>query len=153
VLLTLEAIWRQVADPRHRRPRLVVVDEGWLLMREPEGARFLYTMAKSARKHWAGLTVITQDAGDMLGTDLGQAVVANAATQILLRQAPQAIAAVAEAFGLSGGERQKLLAARRGTGLLVCGSSRVSFEILASPAEYRLATTNPADLEDLEELR
>ncbi|MEO3861358.1 DUF87 domain-containing protein [Acrocarpospora sp. B8E8] len=149
VLLTLEAIWRQVADPRQRRPRLVVVDEGWLLMREPEGARFLYTMAKSARKHWTGLTVITQDAGDMLGTDLGRAVVANAATQILLRQAPQAIAAITDAFGLSGGERQKLLAARRGTGLLVCGSSRVSFEILASPAEYRLATTDPADLEEL----
>ena len=33
-------------------------------------------MAKSARKHWAGLTVVTQDAGDLLGSPLGQAVIA-----------------------------------------------------------------------------
>ncbi len=69
-------------------------------------------MAKSARKHWAGLTVVTQDAGDLLGSPLGQAVVANAATQILLRQAPQTIDALAEAFGLSAGERAYLLGAR-----------------------------------------
>ena len=37
----------------------------------------------------------------MLGTDLGRAVVTNAATQILLRQAPQAIDHVARVFGLS----------------------------------------------------
>jgi hypothetical protein len=42
--------------------------------------------ARSARKHWAGLTVITQDAADVLGSDLGKAVVANAATQVLLRR-------------------------------------------------------------------
>jgi type IV secretory pathway VirB4 component len=149
VLLTLEAIWRQVADPYNRRPRLVVVDEGWLLMRQDEGARFLFKMAKSARKHWAGLTVITQDAADVLGTPLGQAVVANAATQILLRQAPQAIDAITTAFGLSDGERHKLLAARRGTGLLVSGTSRVSFEIVASAAEHALATTDPAELEEM----
>ena len=52
-LLTLDAIWRRVTDPGDRRRRLVVVDEGWLLMREPEGARFLFRLAKSARKHWA----------------------------------------------------------------------------------------------------
>ncbi len=76
-------------DPTARKRRLVVIDEAWLLMRDPEGARFLYRAAKSARKHWCGLTVVTQDAGDLLSTDLGQAVVANAATQILLRQPPK----------------------------------------------------------------
>ena len=83
----------------------MIVDEAWLLMKEPEGAKFLFRMAKAARKHWAGLAVITQDAADLLGSELGQAVVANAATQILLRQAPQAIDAVAAAFRLSAGER------------------------------------------------
>ena len=54
----------------------------------------------------------------MLSTDLGRAVIANAATQILLRQAPQAITMVAAEFRLSAGERALLLAARRGEGLL-----------------------------------
>jgi type IV secretory pathway VirB4 component len=61
----------------------VVVDEGWMLLQTGEGARFLLRMAKAARKRGAGLTVVTQDAADVLGTDLGLAVVSNAATQIL----------------------------------------------------------------------
>ena len=104
-------------------------------MSEPSGAEFLFRMAKSARKHWAGLTVVTQDAADLLGSPLGQAVVANAATQILLRQAPQSIDTLAEAFGLSAGERAYLLGAARGQGLLAAGVDRVAFTALASPEE------------------
>ena len=92
------------------------MDEAWLLMRDPEGARFLFRLAKSARKAWAGLAAVTQDAEDVLATDLGRAVIANSATQILLRQAPQAIGQVADEFRLSAGERQLLLAARRARG-------------------------------------
>ncbi|GAA3118647.1 hypothetical protein GCM10010466_06960 [Planomonospora alba] len=150
-LLALDAIWRRVANPRDRRKRLVVVDEAWLLMREAEGARFLFRMAKAARKHWAGLAVVTQDAADLLGSDLGQAIVANAASQILLRQAPQAIGAVGDAFGLSEGERQFLLTAERGEALMVAGSaSRVAFQVVASDAESALITSDPAELVHLE---
>ncbi|MFI6396177.1 VirB4 family type IV secretion system protein [Nonomuraea sp. NPDC050540] len=151
-LLALDAIWRRVANPRDRRKRLVVVDEAWLLMKEPEGARFLFRMAKAARKHWAGLAVITQDAADLLGSELGQAIVANAANQILLRQAPQAIGAVGDAFDLTDGERQFLLTAERGEALLVAGpASRAAFHIIASPAEAELVTTDPAHLADLDQ--
>ena len=145
-LLTLGAVWKKVSDPSARRRRLVVVDEAWLLMSETEGAKFLFRMAKSARKHWCGLTVVTQDAGDLLGSPLGQAVVANAATQILLRQAPQTIDALSEAFALSAGERAYLLGARQGEGLLAAGTDRVAFAVVASAAEHRLVTSDPAEL-------
>lgn len=145
-LLVLDAVWRRVSDPAHRRPRLVVVDEAWLLMQQPEGGRYLYRMAKALRKHWGGLTVATQDAPDVLGSDLGKALVANAATQILMRQAPQAIDEIAEAFDLSAGERQFLLSADRGQGLLAAGAQRVAFQSLASPTENFLVTTDPAEL-------
>jgi len=146
-LLTLDAIWRRVTHPVDRRPRLVVVDEAWLLMRQPDGAAFLFRLAKSARKHWAGLTVVTQDAADLLGCELGQAVVANAATQILLRQAPQAIDTITTAFHLSDGERAFLLAADRGQALLLAGGAhRVAFDALASDLEHRLCSTSPAEL-------
>ncbi|WP_199824045.1 VirB4 family type IV secretion system protein [Streptomyces sp. NBRC 109706] len=145
-LLTLDAVWRRVSNPAIRRPRLVVVDEAWLLMRDPAGADFLFRMAKASRKQWAGLTVATQDTADVLGTELGKAVVANAATQILLRQASQAIDEITTVFNLSDGERQFLLSAERGQGLLSAGTQRVAFEAIASPAEHRLVTTNPAEL-------
>ncbi|MEV6931583.1 DUF87 domain-containing protein [Dactylosporangium sp. NPDC051485] len=153
-LLALDAIWRSVDAPGNRRlatRRLVVVDEAWLLMRDGEGARFLAVMSKASRKRNAGLTVITQDVADVLGTDLGMAVVSNAATQVLLKQASQAIEAVGDAFGLTVGERRMLLAARTGHGLLISGTNRTAFESIASPSEHLLATTKPADLLDLDD--
>jgi type IV secretory pathway VirB4 component len=154
-LLALDAIWRQVDTPPAHGPaprRIVVVDEAWLLLRDGEGAKFLYRLSKAGRKRNTGLTVVTQDAADVLSTDLGQAVVSNAATQILLRQAPQAIDAVGDAFGLTAGERRMLLTARRGQGLLVCGTNRTALEVIASKAEDALASTTPGlgpdDLDD-----
>ena len=152
-LLALDSIWRSVDAPGakgHGVRRLVVVDEAWLLLRDGEGARFLFRMSKAARKRNAGLTVVTQDVADVLGTDLGQAVVANAATQVLLKQAPQAIDAVGTAFGLTAGERRALLTARTGQGLLISGTQRTSFEAVAAPEEHALCTTSPADLAALD---
>ncbi|MEX3102600.1 MULTISPECIES: VirB4 family type IV secretion system protein [unclassified Streptomyces] len=145
-LLTLDTVWRQVSRPAVRRPRLVTVDEVWLLMKEPAGADYLFKMAKAFRKRWAGLTVATQDAGDVLATDLGKAIVANSATQILLRQAPQAIDEITRTFDLSQGERQFLLTADQGQGLLTTGTHRVAFQAVASPTEHHLITTDPAEL-------
>ncbi|MEU7874287.1 conjugal transfer protein TraC [Dactylosporangium sp. NPDC049140] len=157
MLLALDAIWRDVdlpagtTDRRGGRPaqprRLVVVDEAWTLLREGEGAKFLYRLAKAARKRRAGVAVVTQDAADLLGSDLGQAVIANAATQILMRQAPQAIDLIAETFALTGGEARMLLAAGRGEALLLAGAHRVAFTTVASTREHQLCA-GLADLID-----
>ena len=149
-LLALDSVWRSVDSPTARKSgrRLVVVDEAWLLLRDGEGARFLFRMSKAARKRHAGLTVVTQDVADVLGTDLGLAVVSNAATQVLLKQATQAIDAVGAAFGLTDGERRMLLNAPVGHGLLLSGVNRTTFEAISSTDEHTLATTNPVDLLD-----
>ncbi|GAA4262772.1 hypothetical protein GCM10022255_101290 [Dactylosporangium darangshiense] len=153
MLLALDAIWRDVDVPTSSRTdglgsrRLVVVDEAWTLLRDGEGAKFLYRLAKAARKRRAGVAVVTQDAADLLGSDLGQAVIANAATQILMRQAPQAIDLIAETFALTGGEARMLLAAGRGEALLLAGSHRVAFQTVASAREHQLCA-GLADLID-----
>ncbi|MEV0360631.1 PrgI family mobile element protein [Nocardia sp. NPDC050697] len=146
-LLALDETWRRVSNPADRRPRMITVDEAWLLMRQPAGAEFLFRAAKSFRKHWAGLTVATQDSADVLSTQLGRAIVSNAATQILLRQAPQAIDEVTTAFRLSNGEQQFLLTAARGSGLIATsGSNRAVFASAASATENSLITTDPGEL-------
>ena len=125
VLLSLDAIWRSLDGPP--RKRCVLVDEAWLLMREPAGASFLYRLAKSARKRWCGLTTITQDAGDLLATELGQAIVCGACR-------------------LTDGEQRYLLTCPQGHGLFVVGDDRFPLRILASPHEHELATSDPAEL-------
>ncbi|CAO5240289.1 VirB4 family type IV secretion system protein [Frankia sp. AgKG'84/4] len=145
-LLVLDAIWRHVADPDRRRRRLVVVDEAWLLMAHPAGAKFLLRLAKAARKWWAGLALVTQDTGDLLGSDEGRAILANAATKLLLRQDSSAATAVQTACGLSDGETAALLAARPGDALLVADERRALFRAQASEHEHALITTDPRDV-------
>jgi type IV secretory pathway VirB4 component len=146
-LLALDAVWRRVSRGE-RRPRIVVVDEAWWLLGTggDAGARFLQRLAKSARKHWCGLTTITQDVADVLSTDLGQAVVTNAAHQVLLGQSPQAMEALGKAFNLSAGEQSYLLTCDRGQGILAVGTERAALQVVASEAEHHLATSDPAEI-------
>ncbi|MER6091321.1 VirB4 family type IV secretion system protein [Streptomyces bluensis] len=148
MLLALDAIWRQVTHRTHTGRHLVVVDEAWLLMRDGAGAGFLFRMAKAARKYWTGLAVVTQDADDVLASPLGRAIVSNAATQILLRQAPQAIETISENFHLCHGEREFLLSATRGEALLLTGDRRhkVALISIAAPGEHEVITTDPGEL-------
>jgi type IV secretory pathway VirB4 component len=156
-LLALDAIWTAIDTPKpshnnNSRPqapvarRLVVVDEAWLLMRDGEGAKFLFKLAKAARKRASGLMVVTQDAADVLSTDLGMAVVSNAATQVLMRQATQAIDAVTEAFSLTAGQARLLMSAARGEAILCAGRTRIPFRTVASAQEHALALTGIGDV-------
>jgi type IV secretory pathway VirB4 component len=151
LMLTLDAIWRLLEGPLRRR--VVLVDEAWDLMRETPsatreapGARFLFRLAKKARKRWTGLTTITQDPGDLLDSPLGQAVVNNATQHKLMRQSPQAIDRVAQAFALTAGERAYLLSCPVGHGLLLTDEQRIPLRVTASPAEHELVTSDPAEL-------
>ncbi|MCY4639487.1 MAG: DUF87 domain-containing protein [Chloroflexi bacterium] len=142
--LVADHVWeRSGHDPR---PRMLLVDEAWSLMRRPEGARFLSELARRARKRWLGLTTVTQDVGDFLHSPEGRTVLGQSSLQLLMRQDASAVAAVEETFGLSSAERAFLLAARRGEGLLLARGNRVALRIEASPYEYELCTTDPADL-------
>lgn len=147
-LLALHAIWHTLtrATPR---PRIVVVDEAWLLLRSTHsyGVEFMGRLAKLGRKHFCGLVTITQDATDMLASDLGQAVITNSSQHVLLGQSPQAIEALQRAFNLSEGECSALLAAEAGQGIVGVGNRRAAFEAIAdADFEYRLATSDPAEL-------
>lgn len=138
-LVVLDHIWRSIRADGIRR--LIVVDEAWKLLRSGRSAEWLSTLAKSARKRFAGLAVVTQDVDDVLDSTLGRTVIGNAATQLVGRQSPQAVDAVAAAFGLTGAEREIAATARRGEMLLLSGPVHVALQTVASAAEHRLCLT------------
>ena len=85
----------------------------------------------------------------MLGTDLGQAVVANAATQILLRQAPQAIDAVADTFACPPGSARSCCPPTGAKRCCCAGAHRVAFQRRwpprrARPDHHRPGRARPA---------
>jgi type IV secretory pathway VirB4 component len=141
--LILDFIWNKIRHDKKRR--LLIVDEAWYLMKYPDSAQFLYSIAKRARKYYLGLTTITQDVEDFLATEMGKAIIQNSSMQILLKQSAAAIDKIAEVFYLSEGEKHLLLAADIGEGLFFAGPAHAAMRVIASPEEHALATTRPQE--------
>jgi len=149
-LLALDATWRAVTDPTqpaHMTRRLVVLEEAWQLLQNPAGAVFVARLARAARKRNTGLLLVTTDVADLLGSELGMAVVSNAATHFLLPTSPAVADQIAATFALSDGEKNFLTSGEIGNALLLAGRRhRVAFHAMASAAEHFASTTHPAEL-------
>lgn len=147
--IILDFVWTRIR--RELKKRILIVEEAWYLLQNEDSARFIYGIAKRARKYYLGLTTISQDVDDFLRSEYGKAIVTNSAIQVLLKQHPAAIDQVAETFYLSEGEKRLLLAADRGEGLFFAGANHIAIKVEASDQEYKLVTTNPAELLKLRE--
>ena len=106
-------------------------------------------MARRARKYYLGLVTITQQVADLADEGHGETILSNAAQVLLLKQKADTIDAASARFRLTPDERLLLLGADKGEGLLLVRGNRIPLQVVASKAEYRLATTNPRDLEEL----
>ena len=148
-MVCTETVWAAAAqDPK---PRLLVVDEVWSIMQHPEGAAFMVSMAKRARKHRLGLQFITQDVQDLLSEDTsrtitghsGRALLQNAAFKLLLQQDAAAIGTVGDAFDLPEDLQRWLLSCPRGDGLLLARGQRFPVRIEATPEETAVIEWRP----------
>ncbi len=142
--LILDFIWTKIRTSLKKR--LLVVDEAWYMMQNPDSAEFLVSIAKRARKYFLGVTTITQDVEDFLAGEHGKEIISNSSIQILLKQAPASIDRIGIVFNLSEGEKRLLLSAGIGQGLFFAGPTHVAMTVVASPAEHELITSNPAEL-------
>jgi type IV secretory pathway VirB4 component len=143
--IVLSYIWNRTRS--EQKKRLLLVDEAWQLMKYNDSANFLFSLAKRARKYYLGLTTITQDVEDFMGSKMGRAIVANASMQLLLKQATSAVDVLTEVFKLTDEERKRLSQFPVGQGLFFAGQSHVHMQIIASPTEHDLITTNPAQMQ------
>lgn len=136
--------WDLVRQGRATGQRtLLVVDETWLLAdpQTPEALGFLRDVAKRIRKYGGSLAVITQNPVDFLAPEvarLGQPVLGNASTKLLVRQEPKDLEVLRDLLHLSEAECDLLAGARRGEGLLLAGNRRVHLRVEAAPAELAL---------------
>ncbi len=139
--IVLSHIWNVVRTDQ--RKRMLIVDEAWQLMRYDDSANFLFSLAKRARKYYLGLTTITQDVEDFMGSKMGRAIVANSSMQLLLKQSSSAVDVLSDVFKLTEEERKRLANFPVGQGLFFAGQNHVHIQIIASEDEQSLITTNP----------
>jgi type IV secretory pathway VirB4 component len=148
--IILNYIWNKTKSDQKKR--MLIVDEAWQLMKYEDSANFMFSLAKRARKYYLGLTTISQDVEDFMSSRMGRAIVANASMQILLKQSTSAVDILAEVFRLTGEEQKRLTQFPVGQGLLFAGQNHVHVQIIASPTETSLVTTNPAQMQQIEQL-
>jgi len=139
--IVLSHIWNIIRT--EQKKRMLIVDEAWQLMKYDDSANFLFSMAKRARKYYLGLTTISQDVEDFMGSKMGRAVVANSSMQILLKQSSSAVDVLSAVFKLTEEEQKRLANFPIGQGLFFAGQSHVHIQIEASPTEKQFITTSP----------
>lgn len=147
--IVLNYIWNKTKSDQKRR--ILIVDEAWQLMKYEDSANFMFSLAKRARKYNLGITTISQDVEDFMGSRMGRAIVANASMQILLKQSVSAVDVLSEVFKLTSEEKKRLSQFPVGQGLFFAGSNHVHIQILSSPTEQGLITTNPSQVQALEQ--
>ena len=145
--IVLNFIWNKTKSDQKRR--ILIVDEAWQLMKYEDSANFLFSLAKRARKYNLGITTITQDVEDFMGSRMGRAIVANASMQFLLKQSPSAVDVLTDVFKLTSEEKKRLSQFPVGQGLFFAGQNHVHIQVVASPTETGLITTNPEEVQQI----
>jgi hypothetical protein len=140
----LNFIWNKVRSELKRR--MLIIDEAWIMMQHEDSAKFLYGLAKRARKYYLGVTTITQDVEDFVASPYGKPIITNSSIQLLLKQSPAAIEYLQKIFNLTDGEKYLLLNSGVGQGLFFAGNKHVAVQVIASYGEDKIITTNPQEI-------
>ena len=136
--------WDLVREGRETgRTTLLVVDKAWILAdpQTPQALGFLRDLSKRIRKYGGSLVVITQNVVDFLAPELarlGQPVIGNASTKLLMRQESKDLEALRDLLRLSEAECDRLTGARRGEGLLLAGNQHVWLRVEAERHEAEI---------------
>lgn len=144
MFLVLEFVYSRMKSSKERK--LLVIDEAWSLLSKTEEASYIFEIVKTCRKFNLGLLLITQDVEDLLSSKAGSAVLSNSSYTLLLRQKPSIISSVVKTFNLSQVEKDYLLTSVKGRGILILENEHQEIEVVASPKENKIITTNPDEL-------
>jgi hypothetical protein len=144
LFLITEFLWTRMRQDRKsqqlRTNSIILIDEAWLLMQFPQGAKFLEELSRRIRKYGGGLWCTTQKSDDFLSSEEGKTILAMATMKFLMKQDSSTIDSVVHTFHLSTGQKRFLLAAKRGEGLFAT-KSWTPMDVVASPLETSMANT------------
>jgi type IV secretory pathway VirB4 component len=126
--------------------RMLVIDEGWILLQHEESSRFVSGLVRRARKYYLGVTLISQQANDFLSQDYGRAIASQSSLRVLMKQDTTTIKKVASEFNLSAFEQHYLLTCDRGEALIIADQNHVAVKVVASEKEHPLLTTDPREI-------
>lgn len=132
-------LWSWIRSQEGRKQ--AIVDEAGLLADNAPLQRLMAQLARRIRKYQGSLVLLTQSAGDLLGSAPGEVMAVNSATMLLGSQHPAAAVRLQQGFLLDDAQRQWLERAGRGEFLLLLGPRRSPIQIETAAQYHRLLST------------
>ena len=151
MFLVLDYIYMKMKSNLDRK--ILLIDESWSLLSRAEEAGDIFEIAKTCRKFNLGLLLINQEVEGLLDSKAGKSVLANSSYTLLMRQKPAVIDNICKTFHLSNSERNHLLTAGIGEGLLIMEDDHSEIKVIASAEEHKLITTNADEINIINETK
>ncbi|VVB58655.1 AAA-like domain protein [Candidatus Anstonella stagnisolia] len=136
---------------RDTKPKVVLIDEGWSLLRSPEAENYILEFIKTSRKYNASIGFITQEIEDLLRSEGGRSILNLTSTKIILRQNPSNLELVSKGLKLNDNEKDFLLRAEKGHGILITEAGHYRFFTIAPPLIHAMITTDPNEAQKIVE--
>ncbi|MFW5828725.1 MAG: hypothetical protein ACOCXA_00555, partial [Planctomycetota bacterium] len=155
-LLQMLILYGQEDDVRAQR-KMIILDEFWQLLANDMIAEQVVNLYRTARKFNTSVGVITQVITDLLQTDAGRAIAANAPTHLLMKQPKEVCNRLDELLDFRPEEIAVMKTVNTEMGFYSeCyvrntqrGISDVA-RLVSTPYFYWIATTNPEDAAERE---
>ena len=145
LLLVLGKIWKQINLAPARIPKILVIDEGWMLFQMASAGRFLNMIARVGRKFNVIFMFVTQRPEDVIENDFGRAVADNAGTKIFLQNTEQASEKIKSAMAISEIEADMLKSFGKGECLFLTKDYRLRVQISPTKEELGIFSTTPTE--------
>ena len=132
--------------------KVVILDEVWSLIgagSNAQAAEFVLELFKTVRGYGASAIAASQDLEDFFALEngkFGKALLNNSRIKFALMTEPEEAALIQQHYHLTDEEMQMHANFTRGQALLCAGRNRLGVQIIASPREHELITTDPRDI-------
>ena len=132
--------------------KVVILDEVWSLIgagSNAQAAEFVLELFKTVRGYGASAIAASQDLEDFFALEngkFGKALLNNSRIKFALMTEPEEAMLIQQHYHLTDEEMQMHANFTRGQALLCAGRNRLGVQIIASPREHELITTDPRDI-------
>jgi len=144
MFVVLDFIKRELE--KNTSSKVLLIDEGWAMLRSKEAEDYLLNFIKTSRKFGASIGFITQEIEDLLSSDGGRSILNQASVKVLMKQNTSNIDLISKVLKLNQNERDFLIKCDKGHGLLIMEDGRYKFFARPSPKIHEMITTDPEEV-------
>jgi conjugal transfer ATP-binding protein TraC len=146
-----------LSDPDRKRPKLLLVDEGWRLLGDKQSGGFISKAFRTVRKYRGCAGAITQSYADFAASAAARAALENSAWQFVLKQKPESIDFAVNQKWISDDEQLVGMlktvnsdSAQGFSEIFIRGENGQGiYRFVTDRHSYWMYTTNPSDLSRL----